>query len=88
MVLSCTAARHEIIDEWTRIRNEWIIIKGAEVRTFKFHHTLYSGQELKDRLFQVGFQDVKLYGDFEGEDYGREARRLVAVARKPDESTV
>lgn len=75
--------RHEIFDEWTRIRNEWIIIKGQEVRTFEFHHTIYSGQELKDRLLAAGFGDVRLCGSFEGEEYGRESDRFVAVARKP-----
>ena len=75
--------RHEIFDEWSRIRNEWIIIKGPEVRTFEFHHTVYSGQELKDRLLAAGFRDVKLYGSFEGEEYGRESNRFVAVAGKP-----
>ncbi len=75
--------RHEIFDEWTRVRNEWIIIKGSEVRAFEFHHTIYSGQELKDRLLAVGFGDVKLYGSFEGEEYCRESNRFVAVAGKP-----
>lgn len=79
--------RREIFDEWTRIRNEWIFIKGSEIQTFKFHHTLYSGQELKDRIREVGFRDVRLYGDFEGTEYGREAKRLVAVARKPIEAS-
>ncbi len=75
--------RHEIFDEWSRIRNEWIIIKGPEVRTFEFHHTVYSGQELKDRLLATGFQDVRLCGSFEGEEYGSESDRFVVVAGKP-----
>ena len=75
--------RHEVFDEWSRIRNEWIIIKGPEVRTFEFHHTVYSGQELKDRLLAAGYRDAKLYGSFEGEEYGRESNRFVAVAGKP-----
>ena len=79
--------RHEIFDEWSRIRSEWIIIKGPDVRTFEFHHTVYSGQELKDRLIAVGFRDVKLCGSFEGEEYGRESNRLVAVAVKPELKT-
>ena len=79
----CWCMRHEIFDEWSRIRNEWIIIKGPEVRTFEFHHTVYSGQELKDRLLAAGFRDVKLCGSFEGEEYGRESTRFVAVARRP-----
>ena len=80
--------RHEVFDEWSRIRNEWIIIKGPEVRTFEFHHTVYSGQELKDRLLAVGFGAVKLYGSFEGEEYGRESNRLVVVAGKPKVTAV
>lgn len=73
---------HEIFDDWTRVRNEWIFLKGNRVRRFKFHHTLYSGQELNDRLRQAGFADVKLYGEFDGRPYGPDAPRLIAVARK------
>ena len=79
--------RHEILDEWTRIQNEWIIVKGSKVQSFKFHHTIYSGQELKDRLVDVGFRDVKLYGSFEGVEYGWEADRLICVGHKPVDST-
>jgi SAM-dependent methyltransferase len=74
--------RHEVFDDWTRIRNEWILIRKGKAKSFKFHHTIYSGQELKDRLLQVGFIDVKLYGSFDGDDYGPNAHRLIAVAYK------
>ena len=74
--------RHEIFDEWTRIRNEWIVIENDSTTTFRFHLTVYSGQELKDRLLKVGFEDVKLFGGVDGSEYGLDARRLVAVARK------
>jgi SAM-dependent methyltransferase len=73
---------HEIFDDWTRIRNEWILLKGSRARRFKFHHTIYSGHELKDLLRQAGFAEVKLYGDFDGRPYGLDAPRLVAVACK------
>ena len=46
------------------------------------HHTIYSGQELKDRLYQVGFKRVKLFGDLDGNEYGVNAKRLVAAAWK------
>lgn len=74
---------HEIIDDWTRIRNEWVLIRKGHTRTFRFHHTIYSGQELKDRLLAAGFEEVRLYGNLEGDRYGRESDRLVAVARRP-----
>ena len=77
---SLRVERHEIFDDWSRIRNEWIFIKAGRAKTFKFHHTIYSGQELKDRLFQVGFKRVKLFGDLDGNEYGANARRLVAAA--------
>jgi hypothetical protein len=64
------------------IRNEWILIKDGKAKSFKFHHTLYAGQELKDRLFEAGFREVKLYGNLEGDAYGTDAERLVAVACK------
>lgn len=74
--------RREIFDDWTRIRNEWILIRKGKTKTFIFHHTIYSGQELKDLLLNAGFSSVKLCGDFSGSDYNTEATRLVAVAVK------
>jgi SAM-dependent methyltransferase len=74
--------RGEIFDEWSRIRNEWILIKGKRAERFSLHHTLYSGQELKMLLHAAGFPKVKLYGNLEGDEYGLGASRLVVVARK------
>ncbi len=74
--------RHEVFDDWTRIRNEWLLIRGDRVRSFKFHLTVYSGQELRDRMERVGFGPVELYGSLRGGEYGLDAGRLVAVGRK------
>jgi SAM-dependent methyltransferase len=74
--------RHEVYDDWTRIRNEWILLCKGKARSFAFHHTIYSGQELRDRMEQAGFVEVRLYGDLSGLDYGINAQRLVAVGRK------
>jgi len=68
--------------DWRRIKNDWVLVKDGSSRRFSFEHTIYSGQELKDRLAACGFQDVHLYGSLEGPCYGLDARRLVAVARK------
>jgi len=78
--------RHEIFDDWTRIRNEWILIRKGRAKRFKFHHTVYSSQELRDRMQQVGFADVKLFGNLDGDAYGPNASRLIAVGRKPVEA--
>lgn len=74
--------RHEIFDDWTRIRNEWILIRSGKVRSCKFHHTIYSGQEMRDLMEKAGFMNIKLYGNLEGDEYGSDAIRLIAVGRK------
>jgi SAM-dependent methyltransferase len=75
--------RHEIVEDWTRIRNEWILIRKGRAKSFKFDLTIYSGQELKERMEQAGFADVRLYGNLDGSGYGPQAERLIAVGRKP-----
>jgi SAM-dependent methyltransferase len=81
---SMLVQRHEIFDSWTRVRNEWLLIRGDRVKSFAFHHTIYSGQELRDRLEQVGFTNVTLHGSLNGDEYSPTATRLVAVARKSE----
>jgi ubiquinone/menaquinone biosynthesis C-methylase UbiE len=73
---------HEAIDNWTRIKNEWILIKRGKAKSYKFDFRVYSGQELKDRMEQAGFRNVKLYGSLAGAPYDRDAVRLVAVGCK------
>ncbi|MBN1269954.1 MAG: methyltransferase domain-containing protein [Kiritimatiellae bacterium] len=75
--------RHKPAADWTRIDNEWVLLKGGKARTFKIPLHIYSGQELRHLLAEAGFGEVKLYGDLEGGEYGLGAGRLVAVARKP-----
>jgi 2-polyprenyl-3-methyl-5-hydroxy-6-metoxy-1,4-benzoquinol methylase len=78
---SVVVMRHEIFDGWTRIRNEWIVIRKDTAKSFRFHHTIYSGQELRDRMEQVGFRDVRLYGSLTGDAYAPGSPRLVVVGR-------
>jgi hypothetical protein len=75
--------RHEIFDDWTRVRNEWLVIRKGLVKSFKFHHTIYSGLELRDRMVRAGFVDVTLHGNLDGDEYGPSAERLIAIGRKP-----
>jgi len=75
--------KHEIFDDWTRVRNEWLVIRNNRVKSFKFHHTVYSGQELREQLERAGFVAVRLYGNLDGDEYGPSAERLIAIGRKP-----
>ena len=73
--------RCRVIDDWSRVENEWILIKDGRARTFRLRLNVYSGQKLRDRLLQAGFARVDLYGNLDGAPYDREASRLIAVAR-------
>ncbi len=77
--------RREIFDDWSRLRNERVLTRDGKAFAFTFHQTIYSGQELKDRLLQVGFKNVKLFGNLNGEEYGPNASRLIAIAWKKGE---
>ena len=67
----------------SRVRNEWILLRGNRARRYKFNFTVYSGQKLKDMLRETGFVEVRLCGDLDGQPYGPHSPGLVAVARKP-----
>jgi SAM-dependent methyltransferase len=79
---SLLVERREICDDWSRVRNTWIMLKGGAAQEFRFEHTVYSAQELKILLADAGFQSVAVYGSLDGAEYGLEAARLIAVARK------
>ena len=74
--------RHQVVDDWNRLKNEWIVIEDDTATTFRFEVRIYSGQELKDRLLEAGFADVRLYGGYDRSEYSLNAERLVAVAHK------
>lgn len=75
--------RQSIIDDWSRIDGEWILLAEDRATTFRIRHWLYSGREIRELLTNVGFVDISLYGTFEGTPYEPQAQRLIALARKP-----
>ena len=53
---STLVQRHAIEDGWNRIRNRWDLLREDGVRSFNFSLNLYSGQELRERLLEAGFE--------------------------------
>jgi len=74
--------RHDVIDDWTRVQNEWTLVQDIHVRTIEFRHRVYSGHEFKELLRAAELPDARVYGDLDGRPYGLEVKRLVAVARR------
>lgn len=74
--------RRAVTHDWSRMANDWILIEDGTATRFQIRHWIYSGAELEDLLLGVGFGRVDLYGSLDGEPYGPEAKRLIAVARR------
>src|SRR5947209_491884 len=62
--------RPQLRNDWSRVYNEWTLVREGRARSFHFEHNLYSGRELKDRLMQSGFREVRLFGDLQGAPFG------------------
>lgn len=76
-------SRRRILGDWDRVWNEWTLIRGGRATRYAFDHALYSGREMKDLLGDAGFSEIRLFGSLDGDPYDLDAKRLVAVARKP-----
>ncbi|MGA8659534.1 MAG: class I SAM-dependent methyltransferase [Chthoniobacterales bacterium] len=80
---SMLVEKREIIQDWGRIKVQWLLIQNDQITRVKFDHALYSGRELTDLLRAAGFKSVRLYGTWQGAPYDLNAERLIAVAAKP-----
>lgn len=69
-------------EDWSMIKNRWIIIDKKGRHEFELIHRIYSAVELGDVLKECGFSITGVYGGLAGEPYGPNAFRLVMVARK------
>ncbi len=74
--------RSRVCDGWSRTVTDWVLIEGERVHRFEVRVNLYSGQELKAMLEDVGFGAVHIFGDLGGRPYDMQASRLVALAEK------
>lgn len=73
---------HEILENWNRIRSEWTLIRGGNIRTFTFEHSLYAASDLIRLCEMAGFSDIQVFGDFDGRPYDHYATLLIITGRK------
>lgn len=69
--------RDTILDDWTRLRTDWTLVRGSSARHASIVWCLYSAAELRSLFEQAGFVDVECFGGFDGSPYDDRARRLV-----------
>ncbi len=72
-----------VTKNWSWLENLWIRITPEGKRhEHMVSHRIYSAAEIKKLFEECGFQDVQIFGNFEGTPYDQEARRLVVRGRK------
>ncbi|MGY6658522.1 class I SAM-dependent methyltransferase [Amycolatopsis sp. TRM77291] len=69
--------RDTILDDWTRLRTEWTLVRDGEAKQASILSFLYSAAELKALFETAGFTGVECFGDFDGSPYDNHARRLI-----------
>jgi SAM-dependent methyltransferase len=74
--------RPNLVDDMTRLDNEWLLIDGDRVERAEFSHRVWSAAEIRTLLADHGLEVCGLYGSYDGADYDLEAERLIVVAGK------
>ncbi len=72
----------EIKGDWELLENRWTLITEDDVKKGTFYIKIYSAEGLREMLREAGFAEIDLYGDLDKSEYGEDAERLIAVARK------
>ena len=74
--------RPQLVNNCSRIINDWTLVRDGKVFRTSFSHTVYSAVELQDRLFAAGFTSVAVYGGLDGSEFDADSDRLVVVTGK------
>ncbi|MEV8633939.1 class I SAM-dependent methyltransferase [Streptosporangium sp. NPDC051023] len=66
-----------ILDDWTRYRTDWTLVRDGRARHGSLTCFVYSGAELRALFEAAGFVDVECFGGFDGAPYDNHATRLI-----------
>lgn len=75
--------RDTVLDEWTRLRTDWTMVRGESAREVSITSFLYGAADLRALFEEAGFADVEVYGDFDRSPYDQRARRLIVRGTRP-----
>ncbi|MEU8385047.1 class I SAM-dependent methyltransferase [Streptosporangium sp. NPDC048865] len=78
--------RGTVLDEWTRFRDDFLLVRGDRAYRAFVVHNLYSAVELKAMLVEAGFADVECFGGFGAEPFDNHARRLIVRGSRAPEA--
>lgn len=70
--------------EGSRLHSEWTLVNKHSGKVERFNHNLrlYSLAQLKSMLTDAGLTPSEIYGDYDGQDFQKDSRRLILLARR------
>lgn len=74
--------RDHILDDWTRYRTEWTLVRGNVAEHASITCYVYSAAELRAMFEQAGFEKVECFGGTDGRPYDAHATRLIVRGTK------
>ncbi|TDB91850.1 class I SAM-dependent methyltransferase [Micromonospora fluostatini] len=80
--------RDTILDDWTRFRSDWTLVRGDTARHGHFEQFVYSAAEIRAMLAAAGFTGIRCFGGLAGEPYDHRATRLVVEATRAGQPEV
>lgn len=76
-------ARYEVEEDWTLLKNRWILITEDSRCDYTFSQRLYSAKEVKELLLKAGFSEISVFGNLQKAPYDSKAETLVILAKQP-----
>lgn len=73
---------YKIVESFTRLSSRWLYYKDDQMHERSFDTRIYSALELAAMVSGVGFKSVEIYGDYTGNPYDMDAKRLIVVGTK------
>lgn len=67
---------------WTVLKNRWLFFEKDKKREFEFSQRIYSALELAQLLYKNGFDDIDIWGSWDGDPYDDKAERLIVMGKK------
>ncbi|MFV2103952.1 class I SAM-dependent methyltransferase [Micromonospora sp. LOL_024] len=74
--------RDTVLDDWTRYRTDWTLIRGDTAQHTSLTCWVYSAAELRVMVTQAGFERTECFGNFDGDPYDGTATRLIVRGTK------
>ncbi|MBP2400915.1 class I SAM-dependent methyltransferase [Streptomyces syringium] len=71
-----------VLDDWARLRSDWVLVRGDRVRRASLVWFVYSAVELRAMAEEAGFEEVEIFGGFDGRPYDQDAERLILRASR------